>query len=122
MNLSTYAANALLDGTAMPATLYVQLHIGDPGEDGTANIAGDTRRRSFTRTAAALGACSNAALLEWLLAPTDEDLTHVTVWDASSDGNPWWIGAITGAPVSAITGQTTEIPVNELDLSFQRWT
>lgn len=122
MNLSTYAANAILDGTAMPATLYVQLHTGNPGTAGTANVAADNRRRSFTRTAAALGTCSNAALLEWLLATATEDLTHISVWDANAAGNPWWIGPITGAPVGAVTGQTTEIPVNQLDLTFQRWT
>jgi hypothetical protein len=121
-NLSEYGANQILDAVAMPATLYVQLHIGDPGPNGTDDVAVDDRRRSFTRTAAAAGAAENAALLEWLAAPADEDLTHITAWDASTGGNVWWIGAITGAPVAAVTGQSTEIPVGELDLSLAVWT
>lgn len=121
-NLSEYAANEILDGVAMPATLYVQLHIGDPGADGTANVATDNRRVSFTRTAAAGGAAENAALLEWLLAPATEDLTHITIWDASSGGNVWWIGGIVGAPVEAVSGQSTEIALGALDLSLAVWT
>jgi hypothetical protein len=121
-NLSEYAANQILDGVAMPATLYMQLHIGDPGPNGTDNVAIDDRRVSFTRTAAAGGAAENAALLEWLLAPATEDLTHVTAWDAASGGNPWWIGGIVGAPVEAVSGQSTEIALGALDLSLAVWT
>lgn len=121
MNLSTYGANAILDGTAMPATLYVQLHIGDPTAAGTANVSATTGRRSFTRTAAAAGVADNAALLEWLTPSADEDLTHVTVWDASSGGNCWWVGDIAAAPVEALTVQAIEIPVNTLIFTFDIW-
>ena len=51
-NWSTYGANAILDGTAMPATLYAKLHIGNPGAAGTSNPAAETSRKSFTRVAA----------------------------------------------------------------------
>jgi hypothetical protein len=121
MNLSEYAANAILDGDPMPATLWVQFHLGDPGADGTANVAVDDRRRSFTRTAASGGACSNAALMEWLLNPADEDLTHLTAWDAETDGNVWLIGAVDAAPVSTITGQATEITAGSLDIVLAVW-
>lgn len=124
MNLSEYGANALLDGTAMPATLWVQQHTGDPGAAGTANVATDNRRVSFTRNAASGGATENALLLEWLANPAGENITHITVWDddGTPAGNVWWIGAIVGGPVLTITGQATEIPVNLLTFTFPVWT
>lgn len=121
MNLTEYGANELLDGNAMPATLWVQLHTGDPGADGTANVATDDRRRSFARTAAAAGSNASDALIEWLTAPADESLTHVSIWDASTDGNAWWVGAINDAPAEAVTGQSTEIPIGLLVFSFSVW-
>lgn len=121
MNLSTYGANAILDGTSMPATLYVQLHVGDPTPAGTANVSATTGRRAFTRTAAAGGTCTNVALMEWLTPSADEDLTHVTCWDNSSGGNCWWVGDIAAAPVEALTIQAIEIPLATLDLSFVIW-
>ena len=36
---TTYGANAILDGTPVPATLYAKLHVGDPGVNATANPA-----------------------------------------------------------------------------------
>ena len=120
-NLTIYGANTLLAGTPMPTTLWVQLHTGDPGPDGTSNLATDGRRRSFTRTTPAAGACTNAALLEWLAAPADESLTHISAWDADAAGACWWVGAITGGPAEAVTGQSTEIPLGDLGLSFVTW-
>lgn len=121
MNLTKYAANTLLDGGVMPTTLWVQLHIGNPGANGTANVADDDRRVSFTRADAVDGATSNEALLEWLLAPADEDLTHISIHDDSTAGNVWWVGEILDGPASAITGQTTEIPLGLLVLDFETW-
>ncbi len=89
MALSTYGANAVLDGTAMPATLYAKLHIGNPGAAGTANPAGETTRKAFTRAAASGGATSNVAALTWTAVSTSEDYSHITIWDASSAGNCW---------------------------------
>jgi hypothetical protein len=121
MNLTPWAANAILNGTAMPATLWVQLHTGNPGTNGTANVAADDRRRSFTRTTATGGTCSNAALIEWLSAPATEDLTHISIHDASTAGNAWWVGEINDAPVSAVAGQATEIALGDLTLTLAVW-
>ena len=119
-NLSTSGANELLDGTALPATLYVQLHTGDPGAAGTANVATETTRKSFTRTAAAAGVASNVLLLEWLSYPAVETLTHVSMWDAASGGNCWFVDAITTPPETVI-GQAAEIAVGELSFTFPIW-
>lgn len=122
MNLTEHAANELLDGTPMPATLWVQLHLGDPGAGGTDNVADDSRRRSFTRVSAAGGAAMNAALIEWLSAPTTEDITHISIWDDDLAGSAWWVGEINDPPAMAVSGQSTEIPIGLLTLSFDLWT
>lgn len=121
MNLSTYGANAILNGTAMPATLYVQLHTADPTAAGTAGVSATTTRKSFTRLASVAGVTSNDALLEWLTPAADEFLTHVTVWSALTGGNCWWVGAITAAPIEALTTQAIEIPINTLTFTLAIW-
>lgn len=118
-NLSTYGANAILDGTAMPATLYAQLHVGNPSAAGTANVATETDRVSFTRGAASAGATSNAAALTWAGVAGTEDYSHITIWSASSGGNCWFVGALTANAVTA--GDTFEIGAGDLDLSFTIW-
>lgn len=118
-NLSTYGANAILDGTALPATLYAKLHIGNPGAAGTSNPAGETTRKSFTTGAAAAGATSNEAAMTWSSVSTTEDYSHITIWDAATDGNCWFVGALTASAVTA--GDTFEIPTGDLDLSFTIW-
>ena len=118
-NLSTYGANAILDGTAMPATLYAKLHIGNPGAAGTSNPAGETVRKSFTRGAAASGATTNAADLDWASVGATEDYSHVTIWDASSGGNCWWVGVLSASTVTL--GDDFTIPAGDLDLSFTIW-
>lgn len=120
-NLSTPGANAVLDGTAMPTTLYVQLHTGNPGTNGTANVAAETRRKSFTRTAGSGGASANDILIEWLDAAATEDLTHVSLWSASSAGVCWWVGAITGAPIHVLAHNTIQIDIATLTLTLTVW-
>jgi hypothetical protein len=39
---ATYGANAVLDGTAIPATLYFKLHVGNPSAAGTSPLATPT--------------------------------------------------------------------------------
>ena len=111
----------MLDGTALPATLYVQLHVGNPGAAGTANVATLSARQSFTRGAATAGAASNVNLLQWLSAPATEDLTHLSVWSASSAGTCWFVGGITDSPASAVTSQNVEIQIGSLDLNCEIW-
>lgn len=121
MNLSTYGANAVLDGTAMPATLYAKIHVGDPGAAGTANAAVETTRKAFTRSAAAAGATANAAIIQWTNIAGSETATHITLWDAASGGNCWWVGALTN-PVGYVVTDTFEIAAGDLDLAMTIWT
>lgn len=116
-NLTNYAENAIMDGTAMPTTLYVKLHIGDPGEDATANAAGETTRKSFTRTASSGGAASNAAEILWTNVSTSETISHISIWDNVSAGNPWWYGPLT-ASKALTAGDDARFAAGELDLQF----
>ena len=119
-SLATPGANALLDGTALPATLYVQLHIGNPGTNGTANVATVTTRKSFTRTAGAAGASENVGLIEWLNYSTVETLSHVSVWSAAAAGTCWFIGD--NGDVTPAIGDNVQILAGALDLVCALWT
>jgi hypothetical protein len=95
MSIADYAEDAVLDALfnntslAIAAT-YVQLHTDDPGEDGTANVATETGRQSADWDPAAGGAVALANDLEWLAVAGTETYTHLSIWDAATDGNCVW--------------------------------
>lgn len=70
------------------ATVYVQLHKGDPGAAGTANVsAGDTSRNTITWAAPSGGSMALSAMGgSWTNAGTSETLTHISFWSASTGG------------------------------------
>ena len=112
MSISNYAENKLLDaigGTSFSVTTaYLQLHTGDPGEDGTANAAGETTRKSCAFSAASSGSMASSATVEWTNVSTSETYSHWSLWDASSAGNCLWSGSL--ASSAAVTaGDTFQI-------------
>jgi hypothetical protein len=119
--LATYGANAILSGTAVPATLYVKLHTGNPGAAGTSNAAALNTRKSFTRSSPTAGVCNNLADIEWLGAPSDENITHCSIWDAVSGGNCWFISAAS-TPVDLDPGFSMVISTGDLVLTMLIWT
>jgi len=119
-DIATPGANALLDGTALGATLYVQLHTGDPGTNGTANVATESARKAFTRTAAAGGVATNVASIEWPSAAATETATHVSIWSAASGGTCWFVDDITDEAID--TGDLIVIAAGDLSLAFTVWT
>ena len=126
-NLTTYGANELLNGGSIPDTLYAKLHIGNPGNAGTANAATELDRQSFTRTASASaagdpGECDNVLAIEWLAYGTVESLSHLSFWDDPAAGNCWFVDAITGGPILTVIGQAVEIAAGELVFTIQVWT
>ncbi|MBF9350675.1 hypothetical protein HA138_12990 [Mycobacteroides chelonae] len=89
-------ANRILDhlrgGTAwtQPATLRVQLHTGDPGASGTANVSAVTTRSQATYGPAAGGAIAlTGTNPSWSMTAT-EDIKYISVWDAASAGVFLW--------------------------------
>lgn len=119
--LTTYGANAILDGTPMPTTLWIKGHLGDPGVNGTANPAAETDRLDFTRLPAVLGVSVNDGRVVMVgVAVATEDWTHLTLWSASSGGNCWWVIPLT-ATLSIIAGNAIALPNAILSLTLERW-
>lgn len=90
---TVYAANKLTNhllGIAaytMPSGVYLKMHLGDPGPDGTANPSTMTTRVLATWTPAASNApASLAADLSWVLSAR-EPISHVSAWDSLTAGN-----------------------------------
>lgn len=106
---TTYTANA---------AFYVKLHIGDPGSAGANNAAVETTRQAVTfGSAAASGAISNTAAVEWTNVSTTETYTHVSFWTASTAGT--FLGSDDLSSSAAVTaGDTFRIPVGDLDLTL----
>lgn len=120
MNLTTYAANAILDGTPMPAALYLAGFVGDPGPDADANEAAETRRIAFGRDAAVAGSAVQSTGGTIANAAATEIWTHIALFDASSGGNPWWVGELPSA-VAVIATETIRLAANTLTLTFEIW-
>ena len=68
---------------------FLQLHTGDPGAAGTANVSvGSTTRNSFVFSSSSSGSSLSLATppSAYTNGGTSETLTHVSVWTASSAG------------------------------------
>ncbi len=101
-----------------PAALYLKLHIGDPGEDATANAAAETTRKAVTFAAATLGAGTSLSNLQaqWVGVAATETYSYASLWDALTGGNPLYTGALT-SPVSVTAGGTFTIASGALTIS-----
>jgi len=121
MNLLTPGANALFAGTAMPTTVYVQLHTDNPGTNGTANVATDSRRIEVVLDTPSGGAVVNSNLAQLFEVTADDDITHISVWSLSAGGVAWLAGAVTGAPITIEVDMTVNIPPGELVLTADLW-
>lgn len=124
MSISDYLENEVLDavfnntvGDLPVEAVYVQLHTGDPGEAGTANVAGETDRIQASFGAAASGAVANDAAIEWTSVSTSETYSHISLWDASTNGNCLWTGALTSS-VAVVAGNDFTIAIGDLDVTL----
>lgn len=123
VGLASGIANSILDALCRsvawsePAAFYVKLHTGDPGSAGTANAAGETTRQAVTFSAAASGAITNSADIDWTNVSTTETISHISFWDASSAGT--FLGSDALAASKALTaGDNFTIAAGDLDLSL----
>ena len=118
--LSVYGANSVLDGTPMPQTLYAQGHLSDPGNTGSLGVAVETRRLAVMIGSPAAGVALNTNNGSITLAAAAEDWNYLTLWDASTGGNCWWIVPLSAA-LSVIYLSTIRLEAGLLSLSFPRW-
>jgi hypothetical protein len=92
------------------ATPFVQLHTGDPGAAGTANISvGSTTRNAITWNAPASGLMTLLSLGAWTNGGATETITHVSLWTASTAG--------TFIQAFVYTGSGAWVATNTLTLS-----
>lgn len=122
MSISNFLEATILDlvfnATAYSgqSTVYVQLHIGDPGETGASNVATETTRKAVTFGAASGGAISSDAAATWTNVAGTEDYTFISLWDAATVGNCLWSGAMTANAVTA--GDTFTIASGDIDITL----
>jgi hypothetical protein len=104
--MSAYLANSLLNAlgnnTAYAVTsVYVQLHVGDPGTAGTANAATETTRKAVSFAGASAGSIVSDADVSWTNISGSQDATFFTAWDGLTGGSFLFSGTITGNPYTA---------------------
>ena len=121
MSISNYAELKILEHTTgktawtMPTTVYVKLHTGDGGEDGTANAATNSTRKAVSWATASAGSIASSALVEWTTVSTTETYSHWSLWDASTAGNCLWTGALSTS-AAVVAGDTFQITTLTLTL------
>lgn len=122
-DLCDYAGNAALEHvtgrTAMtsPAGLFVQLHTGDPGDDGTAAVANlSTRTAAGAFSAAASGATDNDAAIAFTGTAT-ETISHASVHDAATNGNAYWNFNV-DTPQAVAVSEAIEFGAGDLDFAL----
>ena len=119
---TNYAENKIVDhllGTAawtMPTSVYVKLHIADPGEDATLGAAGETTRKIVTFGAGSNGLAQSSSTMTWTNVSTSETYSHWSLWDNLTAGNPLVYGALSST-VAVTAGDTFEIATGDLDIT-----
>jgi len=123
MSISNFLENTLLDlvfnasAYAGQSTVYVQLHVGDPGETGTSNVAGETTRKAVTFAGAVGGSVVSDSAATWASVAAAETYTHISLWDAASGGNCLWTGSLTSDTAVAL-GQAFTLASGDLTASL----
>lgn len=95
------------------ATKYdmIQLHVGDPGAVGTANIAAESTRLAMTWDApddsvAGVVTMTHTNDVDITTAAATEDWSHVSHWDAPTTGDFGGSGTITADPITVGSDRT----------------
>jgi hypothetical protein len=119
--ISSYLADELLDAVGNASsfsvgTVYIKLHIGDPGANGTSNAATETTRKSVSFGAASAGTLTSDADITWTNISGSQDATFFSAWDSLTTGNFLFSGSITGNAYTA--GDTYVIPSGSLTVSL----
>lgn len=96
---------------------YVQLHTGDPGSSGTANVSSVTTRESVTWASASGGSVSASNEPEWTswAGTSPETDTDISFWSASSSGT-FGLSMTLSSQVTMETGDS--LTLTELSVSL----
>lgn len=113
MSLSTAGKNLL--AAAYPE-LFVKLHTGTAGAEGTEHAAAEATRKAFTPTSATAGVRKNTALMKWGAFSGAEEIKEISLWSALTGGTCYQV--ITLETARAIeAGGFFEIPAEALSLT-----
>jgi hypothetical protein len=95
---------------------YAQLHTGEPGSAGTANVSSVTTRESISWNAPSGGSVTSSNTQTWSSwAGSADTLSYVSIWSASSSGTFYDSIALSSSPTMA-SGDTIEI--TEITITF----
>lgn len=120
-SLSDYAEAEVLDflcgvAATAPTAWFAQLHSGDPGESGTANVIAEGRQE-ITSWAGSGSVRTNGNELLWEDFASGVSVSHVSIHDASTAGNCLWKDAL-AASKSVAAGEDFRFPVGDLSVAM----
>jgi hypothetical protein len=116
--LTTLEAVLAQTPAPFPASLYVKLHIGDPGADALLNPAANDVRVVIDFAPAAnvntdgRAQAASLAAVGWASVPNTETYSHISIWDDLVAGNAWYKDAMV-APVPVTAGGAFVFPVGQ---------
>jgi hypothetical protein len=99
-----------------PNQWHVRLHVGNPGEDGTSNPATNAVRQSVVFNSASGGTTTNQGAIQWTNVPAPETYTAISIWNASTGGQPLLYGLLT-QPRTVEAGDTFTIPAGSFTVT-----
>lgn len=132
MTMSYQLADSTLNANyRSPATPYLQLHVGNPGTAGTANIAQTDVPANVVRKAITFGDAPgnhatnderrilNTAGVEWSGAEIDDsqEITHYSIWSAETNEDLLDLGTIPTPKTTGSDGVTIGIGDIEIAIS-----
>lgn len=86
VGLTANTAGTML--ATLSASAYAKLHTGDPGAAGTSNASAETDRKEITYTSGTGKIELTGSGTQWTSWDQgSETITHISVWDAATDGN-----------------------------------
>ena len=122
MSIGDFLENKMLDKTLRGddytgGTIFVSLHDGDPGEDGSSEISGGSyARQTGTFAAASEGTGTSAANIVFADMPSGT-VDYVGLWNTGTVGDFFWGGALT-ASKNTNEGDTFQINAGSLDVAL----
>jgi hypothetical protein len=101
-----------------PAGIYLALFLSAPGEDGSGTeVSGSGyAREEVTFTAASSGESANDAAVEFAASGDWGNVTHIAYFDAVTDGNMLFKGALADAS-NILSGDELIFPIGDLTIS-----
>lgn len=115
-----FGAAAIAAGTALPQTVYVKLHSGDPGVNALFNQCAETTRAPMTmENADEPWDRWNDDVVSWTTTAANETANHISLWSAAIGGNPWYIGELSPA-LELTLGGDAEIGAGNIRMTVVR--